>query len=165
MMLRAPPPLTIGLQFWNIHVCQAIPYKPAPVNPVPRTYVRGFGALPLQGGRNIHPRAYARGVLSFDLEALDRWYGVKARPGIGAHLLTRTSRRRILWHILKLGNCNSGRAERGGTFRKEVLQAHLISTHGTKTLELKAPRRVALRWLRGIDHDLSDISLLLTLTF
>ncbi len=25
------------------------------VNPVPRTYVRGFGALPLQGGRNIHP--------------------------------------------------------------------------------------------------------------
>ncbi len=38
------------------------------VNPVPRTYVRGFGALPLQGSRNIHPRAYARGVL---------WYGVK----------------------------------------------------------------------------------------
>ncbi|MFB3121222.1 MAG: hypothetical protein ACE10H_03390 [Candidatus Binatia bacterium] len=37
------------------------------VNPVPRTYIRGFGALPLQGGRNIHPRAYARGVL---------WYGV-----------------------------------------------------------------------------------------
>ncbi|MCZ6451886.1 MAG: hypothetical protein O6918_13625, partial [Deltaproteobacteria bacterium] len=27
------------------------------VNPVPRTYIRGFGALPLQGGRNIHPRA------------------------------------------------------------------------------------------------------------
>ncbi len=26
----------------------------------------------------VHPRAYARGVLSFDLEALDRWYGVKA---------------------------------------------------------------------------------------
>jgi len=46
------------------------------VNPVPRTYFRGFGALPLQGGRNIHPRAYARGVLSFDLEALDTWYGV-----------------------------------------------------------------------------------------
>ena len=39
------------------------------VNPVPRTYVRGFGALPLQGGWNIHPRAYARGVL---------WYGVKS---------------------------------------------------------------------------------------
>jgi len=35
--------------------------------PLPRTYVRGFGAAPLQGGRNIHPRAYARGVL---------WYGV-----------------------------------------------------------------------------------------
>jgi hypothetical protein len=40
------------------------------VNPVPRTYVRGFGALPLQGGRNTHPRAYARGVL---------WYGVNYR--------------------------------------------------------------------------------------
>ncbi len=26
-----------------------------------------------------HPCTYARGVLSFDLEALDRWYGVKAR--------------------------------------------------------------------------------------
>ncbi len=39
------------------------------VNPVPRTYVRGFGALPLQGVLNIHPRAYARGVL---------WYGVKS---------------------------------------------------------------------------------------
>jgi len=37
------------------------------VNPVPRTYVRGFGALPLQGVQNIHPRAHARGVL---------WYGV-----------------------------------------------------------------------------------------
>ena len=35
----------------------------------PRTtdFVRGFGALLLQGGRNIHPRAYARGVL---------WYGI-----------------------------------------------------------------------------------------
>ncbi len=42
------------------------------VNPVPRTYVRGFGALPLQGGRNIHPRAYAWGVL---------WYGVKGSLG------------------------------------------------------------------------------------
>jgi hypothetical protein len=38
------------------------------VNPVPRTYVRGFGALPLAGVQNIHPRAHARGVL---------WYGVK----------------------------------------------------------------------------------------
>ncbi len=37
------------------------------VNPVPRIYVSGFGVLPLQGDRNIHPRAYARGVL---------WYGV-----------------------------------------------------------------------------------------
>ncbi len=28
-----------------------------------------------------HPRAYVQGVLSFDLEALDRWYGVKAPIG------------------------------------------------------------------------------------
>ncbi len=28
-----------------------------------------------------HPRANARGVLSFDLEALDRWYGVKKTLG------------------------------------------------------------------------------------
>ncbi len=38
------------------------------VNPVPRTYVRGVGALPSRGVQNIHPRAHARGVL---------WYGVK----------------------------------------------------------------------------------------
>ncbi len=37
------------------------------VNPVPRTYVRGFGALPFGEVRNIHPRTHARGVL---------WYGV-----------------------------------------------------------------------------------------
>jgi len=37
------------------------------VNPVPRTYVRGIGALPSRGVQNIHPRAHARGVL---------WYGV-----------------------------------------------------------------------------------------
>ncbi len=48
------------------------PFTRAEVNPVPRTYVRGFGALPLQGGRNIHPRDYARGVL---------WYGVKPCAG------------------------------------------------------------------------------------
>ena len=56
------------------------PFTGARVNPVPRTYaclcsgrqVRGFGALPLQGGRNIHPRDYARGVL---------WYGVKPCAG------------------------------------------------------------------------------------
>ncbi len=61
------------------------PFTGARVNPVPRTYaclcsgrqVRGFGALPVQGSRNIHPRAYLRGVQSLDLEALDRWYGVK----------------------------------------------------------------------------------------
>ncbi len=90
------------------------PEMESTVNPVPRAYARGFGALLLQGVRNIypvrlwmgfgmrlygvHPRAYpvptvldrgrivfsrrswngayARGVLSFDLEALDRWYGV-----------------------------------------------------------------------------------------
>ncbi len=27
-----------------------------------------------------HPRTYVRGVLSFDLEALDRWYGVNFTP-------------------------------------------------------------------------------------
>ncbi len=74
------------------------PEMESTVNPVPRAYARGFGALLLQGVRNIYPRAYpvptvldrgrivfsrrswngayARGVLSFDLEALDRWYGV-----------------------------------------------------------------------------------------
>ncbi len=30
------------------------------VNPVPRTYVRGFGALPFGEVRNIHPRTQAR---------------------------------------------------------------------------------------------------------
>ncbi len=33
--------------------------------------MRPFGDV-----RNIHPRTHVRGVLSFDLEALDRWYGV-----------------------------------------------------------------------------------------
>ncbi len=37
------------------------------INPVPRTYVRGIEAFPLQGSQNNHPRAHARGVL---------WYGV-----------------------------------------------------------------------------------------
>ena len=37
-------------------------------NPVPRTYVRGFGAPPLQGVQNIHPRVHAGGVL---------WYGAR----------------------------------------------------------------------------------------
>ena len=53
-------PIYFDCKFIVIFVCFE-------VNPVPRIYVRGFGALPLQGGRNIHPRAYARGVL---------WYGV-----------------------------------------------------------------------------------------
>ncbi len=37
---------------------QLASYFPTPmkvVNPVPRTYVRGFGALPLQGVQNIYP--------------------------------------------------------------------------------------------------------------
>ena len=38
------------------------------VNPVPRTCVRGFGALPAEKVQNIHPRTWVRGVL---------WYGVK----------------------------------------------------------------------------------------
>ena len=39
------------------------------VNPVPRTYVRGFGALPFGASHNIHPRTHVRGVL---------WYGVNS---------------------------------------------------------------------------------------
>ena len=39
------------------------------MNPVPRTYVRGFGALPFGEVQNIHPRTHVRGVL---------WYGVKS---------------------------------------------------------------------------------------
>ena len=46
------------------------------VDSVPRTYVRGFGALPFGETRHIHPRTHMQDVLSFDLEALDRWYGV-----------------------------------------------------------------------------------------
>ena len=37
------------------------------MNPVPRTYVRGSGALPFGEVQNIHPRTHVRGVL---------WYGV-----------------------------------------------------------------------------------------
>ena len=68
------------------------------VNPVPRTYVRSFEPLPSYDVTNIHPRAHAPGVVSFDLEGeaplglsstlrlgpegssgrrLDGWYGVK----------------------------------------------------------------------------------------
>jgi len=54
------------------------------VNPVPRTYVRGFKALPLQGGRNIHPvrlwpgfglRSYGVYPCTYVQGVL--WYGVK----------------------------------------------------------------------------------------
>ncbi len=38
------------------------------VHPVPRTYARGFGALPFGEVRNIHPRTHVRSVL---------WFGVK----------------------------------------------------------------------------------------
>ena len=38
------------------------------VNPVPRTCLRGFGALPFGELQNIHPRTHVRSVL---------WYGVK----------------------------------------------------------------------------------------
>ncbi len=47
------------------------------VNPEPRTYVGGFWPLPLHDVTSISPRAHARALLSLDLEALDRWYGVK----------------------------------------------------------------------------------------
>ena len=36
-----------------------------PVNPVLRIDVRGFWALLFQGARNLHSRAYARGVLCY----------------------------------------------------------------------------------------------------
>ncbi len=49
------------------------PCSHSSVNPVPRAYARGFGALPLKGVRNIHPRADARGFL---------WYGVNPRVGV-----------------------------------------------------------------------------------
>ncbi len=32
--------------------------------------------LALRELQNIHPCTYVQGVLSFDIEALDRWYGV-----------------------------------------------------------------------------------------
>ncbi len=38
------------------------------VNPVPRTYVRGFGPLPLHDVTSIHPRSHTPGLV---------WYGVK----------------------------------------------------------------------------------------
>jgi len=40
------------------------------VNPVPRTYVRGFGALPFGEVRNIHPRTHVRSVLWFGVNKL-----------------------------------------------------------------------------------------------
>jgi len=54
----------------NKHWCQNMIKNPdVEVNPEPQAYTRDFGVVPLPGVRNIHPRAYARGVL---------WYGVKA---------------------------------------------------------------------------------------
>ncbi len=65
-------------------------------NPVPRTYVHGFGTLPFGKFHNIHPRTHVRGVLSFDLpvrqahgpeahegEAPDRWAGQREEPSKG----------------------------------------------------------------------------------
>ena len=53
--------------------------RPQGLNPVPRTYIRAFGAVPC-GVQNIHPRTYVRGFL---------WYGVKrSGPGhAGSNLL------------------------------------------------------------------------------
>ncbi|MEE8077100.1 MAG: hypothetical protein V3T60_15945 [Candidatus Binatia bacterium] len=42
--------------------------EPEAVNPVPRTYVRGFEVRPFVELQNNHPRIHVRGVL---------WYGVK----------------------------------------------------------------------------------------
>jgi len=56
------------------------------VNPVPRTYVRGFGALPLQGGWNIHPvRLWSRlGLRSFGVRpsALDTPVRLRVRGAL-----------------------------------------------------------------------------------
>ena len=70
------------------------------VNPVPRTYVRGFGALPLQGGRNIHPvpTVLDRGRIVFSRRNWNGvhpctyvqgvlWYGVKAALWRGLMLI------------------------------------------------------------------------------
>ena len=60
--------------------------KIEPVNPTPRTYVRGFGALPAPVCVPSTGRPRQANRLSFDLEAtfdpisgraLDRWCGVK----------------------------------------------------------------------------------------
>ncbi len=45
------------------------------VNPVPRTYVLGFGELPFKGIRNIHSRTHDWGVL---------WFGVNVAKDIFA---------------------------------------------------------------------------------
>jgi len=62
-------------------------------NPVPRTYVRGFGALPLQGGWNIHP---VPTVLEWGRIVLSRWSLNGVHP--------RAYARGVLWH-----GVNSGR--------------------------------------------------------
>ena len=48
------------------------------INPVPRTYVRGIEAFPLQGSQNIHPRAHARGVLWYGVNAMARIFSVRS---------------------------------------------------------------------------------------
>jgi len=61
-------------------------FKPRPhpnagrlfVNPVPRTYVRGFGALPFGEVRNIHPRTHVRSVLWFGVNWLASKEGLEA---------------------------------------------------------------------------------------
>lgn len=45
-----------------------------PVNPVPLTYVCGFGTLPFREVQNIRSRTHVRGVL---------WYGAKTAPRQG----------------------------------------------------------------------------------
>ena len=67
MILSSSHPHVNKLEAIREQVCDRISPKDE-VNPVPRTYVRGFGALPFGEVRNIHPRTHVRGVL---------WYGVK----------------------------------------------------------------------------------------
>ena len=49
------------------------PLRAGLVNPVPRTYVRGFGAMPFGEVQNIHPRTHVRGVLWYGVNRAEDW--------------------------------------------------------------------------------------------
>ncbi len=54
------------------------------IHPVPTVLDRGRIVLSRRSWTGVHPCTYAQGVLSFDLEALDRWYGVNLGGPPGA---------------------------------------------------------------------------------